>query len=257
MISEPLTAEEVDKIWRHYKETDNVDSRNKLVEHYLPSVRYTSERLKAKLPSYIDINDLYNIGVLGLIDAVDKFDIERGVKFETYCGLRIRGEIIDSIRRMDWVPRNLRSKTTGVERAHSELEKELGRPPGNHELAEKLGLSEEELEDVLREVNVRQMLSLDGKWTIDKDGEMTRLEIAESMDKTDPSIALNRQELRESIISGLNEQEQMILIMYYYDELTMKEIGEVLSVTESRICQVHSQLITRLRSKLGPWHGEA
>lgn len=251
-----LDEKKLEETWIAYKRDGSDHTRNMLVEHYLPVVRFTSERLKAKLPSYVDVNDLYNIGVIGLMDALTKFDLDRGIKFETYSSLRIRGEIIDSIRRMDWVPRNLRNKSSNLEKAYQVLEHELGRMPANHELAEHLGMSDEELDELQREVNIKQLLSLDGKWTIDKDGEMNRIEIAENMDKTDPGIDLNRSELREQIIKDLSEQEQMILIMYYYDELTMKEIGEVLGVTESRICQVHSQLISRLRHKLKPWSDE-
>ena len=248
---------EVIAMWREYKRTQSLDLRNHLLEKYLPLVRYIAERLLAKLPKNINVEDLQSAGVLGLMDAVRGFDPERGVKFETYCTTRIRGAILDELRSLDWVPRIVRSKANKIERARKALETQLGREPSDIEMATHLELSLSEFEAMAREASAVTMTSLTTE-TKDADGSkvMQKIDLLADKKGVDPEVELKKKEVAEFITRGLSRKERLIIILYYYEELTMREIGEALDLSESRVCHLHSRIIFRLNGQLRKFQGE-
>jgi RNA polymerase sigma factor for flagellar operon FliA len=242
------TDEETLKLWDLYKKHPSDELRNDLMERYLPLVRYIAERISIKLPKNVDVDDLSSAGIFGLMDAINGFDPARGVKFETYCTTRIRGAILDELRSLDWVPRLVRSKANQLEKAIREMEADLGRPPEDHELAEKLGLTLEEFADLEREASAASMVSMNKSWGSDDgdDSDLPRTDIIHDKKMPDPSEKLQSDEIKKIITQGLSETEKMIVTLYYFEELTMKEIGVILSLSESRVCQIHSKIIVRL-----------
>lgn len=244
-------------MWREYKRTEDQDLRNHLIEKYLPLVRYIAERLLNKLPQSINVDDLQSAGVLGLMDAVRGFDPERGVKFETYCTTRIRGSILDELRSLDWVPRIVRSKANKIERAWKILEVQYGRSPSDSEMAVQLELSLPEYEAMANEASAVSMVSLTTE-TKDDDGSksMRKLDLLEDKKGVNPEVELKKKEVTEFITRGLNRKERLIILLYYYEELTMREIGEALDLSESRVCQLHSRIICRLKSQLRKFQTE-
>ncbi len=247
-----VSSEEIAQIWKQYKkDQSNKELRNKLIEYYLPLVRYNAERVWAKLPEGVDLNDLISAGVFGLIDAIEAFDLERGVKFETYCVPRIRGAMLDELRTMDWVPRLVRSKASKLEAARKQVEAKLGRPPTDSELAEALNLSLEEFEKLKNEANAVNLISLNKKWyETDSYKDVREIDILEDAKGEDPTRSLQKRDLMKLVTKGLNRNERLILILYYYEELTMKEIGQTLGLSESRVSQMHSSIVNRLRQQL-------
>jgi len=236
--------------WKHFKKTGDQETRNELVEAYLPLVRHAAERLKGKLPMCVDIREMISAGTIGLIDAVDKFDVNRGILFETYCSVRIRGAILDDLRKSDWVPRAIREKAHHLDRARLELAFELGREPADEEIAERMGLSPQEFEDLLKDVDVRSQLSIEGAGADGSgDRETQRIELIEDRSLEQPIDAVSMKELREIATRGLSDKEQRIMSMYYFDNMTMKEIGAILGISESRVCQVHGQIVKLLRQR--------
>jgi len=236
--------------WFHLRETDDEETRHELIEAYLPLVRHAAERLKGKLPMCVDIREMISAGTVGLIDAVDKFDPGRGILFETYCSVRIRGAILDDLRRGDWVPRAIREKAHHLQRAKLELAFEFGREPKDEEIAERMGLSANEYEELLKDVDVRSQLSIEGASADgSSDRETQRIELIEDRSQGQPIEAVSLKELREIATRGLSDKERRIVSMYYFDEMTMKEIGAVLGISESRVCQVHGQVIKLLRQR--------
>ena len=248
---------EVMAMWREYKRTQDENLRNDLLVKYLPLVRYIAERLLAKLPKSIPLDDLQSAGVLGLMDAVRGFDPERGVKFETYCTTRIRGAILDELRALDWVPRIVRSKANKIERAFKTLETQFGRHPSDMEMAAHFELSLPEYEAMAREASATTMVSLTTE-TKDDDGSksMRKLDLLEDKKGVDPEVELKKKEVTEFITRGLSRKERLIILLYYYEELTMREIGEALDLSESRVCQLHSRIILRLKSQLQKFQAE-
>lgn len=240
--------EETLQLWGVFKKNPTEELRNNLMERYLPLVRYIAERISIKLPKNVDVDDLSSAGIFGLMDAINGYDPERGVKFETYCTTRIRGAILDELRSLDWVPRLVRSKANQLERTLQQLEAELGRPPEDHEVAERLGLTLDEYADLEREASAASMVSLNKSWGNDSDGDddMPRMDIVQDKKVSDPSERLQRDEIKRLITQSLNDTEKLIIILYYYEELTMKEIGVILDLSESRVCQIHSKIIVRL-----------
>ena len=238
---------EVLAMWRKYKRTQSLDLRNHLLEKYLPLVRYIAERLLAKLPKSIPLDDLQSAGVLGLMDAVRGFDPERGIKFETYCTTRIRGAILDELRSLDWVPRIVRSKANQLERARNTL----------IEMATHLDMGLAECEAMAREASAGTMTSLTTQ-TKDDDGSksMRKLDLLEDKKGVNPELELKKKEVTEFITRGLSRKERLIILLYYYEELTMREIGEALDLSESRVCQLHSRIILRLKSQLQKFQAE-
>ncbi|TWU06764.1 RNA polymerase sigma factor FliA [Symmachiella macrocystis] len=245
---DPLVLE----TWQEYKKDQtNLQLRNKLMERYLPLVRYNAERVWAKLPEGVDLNDLISAGVFGLMDAIDAFDLERGVKFETYCVPRIRGAMLDELRTMDWVPRLVRSKASKLENARKKAEAEVGRPPTDSEIAAKMELSPEEFNKHKSEANAVNLVSLNKKWyETDSYKDVREIDVLEDGKGEDPTESIQRRDLMKLVTKGLNRNERLIIILYYYEELTMKEIGNTLGLSESRVSQMHSSIVNRLKDQL-------
>lgn len=246
-----LDAETVEQLWRDHRKEPSTETRNRLMEHYLPLVKYNAERIWARLPEGVDLDDLISAGVFGLMDAIEAFDIDRGVKFETYCVPRIRGAMLDELRGMDWVPRLVRSRASKVEAARKQLEVALGRPPHDQEMAEKLGIPMEEYEKLAADANAVGLVSLNKKW-YETDGykDVREIDILEDKKGEDPTVRMQKKDLMRLVTKGLNRNERLIIILYYYEEMTMKEIGLTLDLSESRVSQMHSSIIARLRSYL-------
>ena len=242
---------DVQQLWRDYRAHPNVELRNQLVENYLSLVKYNAERIWARLPEGVDLNDLISAGVFGLMDAIDAFDLERGVKFETYCVPRIRGAMLDELRTMDWVPRLVRSKHTKLEESRKSLEAELGRPPRVDEMAEKLGVSLQEYEKMSGDATAVGLVSLNKKWyETDSYKDVREIDILEDKKSEDPTHDLQNRDLMRLVTRGLNRNERLIIILYYYEDMTMKEIGSTLGLSESRVSQMHSSIVTRLQQQL-------
>ncbi len=243
---------EVLATWQEYKKDQtNLRLRNKLMEKYLPLVRYNAERVWAKLPEGVDLNDLISAGVFGLMDAIDAFDLSRGVKFETYCVPRIRGAMLDELRTMDWVPRLVRSKASKLENARKQAEAEVGRPPTDGEIAAKMELSAEEFDKLKNEANAVNLISLNKKWyETDSYKDVREIDVLEDGKGEDPTESIQRRDLMKLVTKGLNRNERLIIILYYYEELTMKEIGNTLGLSESRVSQMHSSIVNRLKGQL-------
>jgi RNA polymerase sigma factor for flagellar operon FliA len=242
---------DVTELWREFKEHPTTPLRNQLVERYLPLVKYNAERIWQRLPEGVDLDDLISAGVFGLMDAIDAFDLGRGVKFETYCVPRIRGAMLDELRTMDWVPRLVRSKHSKLEEARKSLEAQHGRPPTDTELAERLGIPMEEYEKMASDANAVGLISLNKKWyETDSYKDVREIDILEDKRGEDPTRRLQRKDLMRMVTKGLNRNERLIIILYYYEELTMKEIGATLDLSESRVSQMHSSIIQRLQGQL-------
>ncbi len=226
--------------------------RNRLVERYMPLVRYNGERIWQRLPDGVELDDLISAGIFGLMDAIDAFDLERGVKFETYCVPRIRGAMLDELRTMDWVPRLVRSKASKLNEARKQLETKFGRPPTTAELAGQLEISVAECEKMQSEANAVGLVSLNKKWyETDSYKDVHEIDVLEDQRGEDPTIRIQKNDLMRLVTKGLNRNERLIIILYYYEELTMKEIGATLDLSESRVSQMHSSIVSRLQSQLG------
>lgn len=245
--------EEIQRIWQEYKaDPSRQDLRNRLVERYLPLVKYNGERIWARLPEGVELDDLVSAGVFGLMDAIDAFDMTRGVKFETYCVPRIRGAMLDELRTMDWVPRLVRSKASKLGEATKTLETKLGRHPSVVELAEHMSMSVPELEKMMTEASAVNLISLNKKWyETDSYKDVREIDILEDKKGEDPTRRIQKSDLMRLVTKGLNRNERLIIILYYYEELTMKEIGATLDLSESRVSQMHSSIVQRLQLQLG------
>jgi RNA polymerase sigma factor FliA len=245
-------TEDIAELWKTYKkDQSNQELRNILIERFLPLVRYNAERVWAKLPEGVDLNDLISAGVFGLMDAIDAFDLGRGVKFETYCVPRIRGAMLDELRTMDWVPRLVRSKASKLESARKEAEAEFGRPPSDTEMAARLHLPLPEYEKLKCEASAVNLVSLNKKWyETDSYKDVREVDILEDSKGEDPTRGIQKRDLMKLVTKGLNRNERLIIILYYYEELTMKEIGNTLGLSESRVSQMHSSIVARLKDQL-------
>jgi RNA polymerase sigma factor for flagellar operon FliA len=221
------------------------------MENYLPLVRYNAERISAKLPDEVELDDLMSAGIFGLMDAIEAFDLSRGVKFETYCAPRIRGAILDELRTMDWVPRLVRSRAHKLEAATKTLEMELGRLPTREELAVKMELSREEFDKLARDANAVSLVSLSRKYyETDSNKDVREIDILQDKRGRDPVAEIQKKDLKDLMTRGLSRAERLILILYYYEEMTMKEIGATLDLSESRVSQMHSSILGRLKAQL-------
>jgi RNA polymerase sigma factor for flagellar operon FliA len=245
-------TEDIAELWKSYKkDQSDQELRNILIERFLPLVRYNAERVWAKLPEGVDLNDLISAGVFGLMDAIDAFDLGRGVKFETYCVPRIRGAMLDELRTMDWVPRLVRSKASKLESARKEAEAEFGRPPSDTEMALRLRLPLPEYEKLKCEASAVNLVSLNKKWyETDSYKDVREVDILEDSKGEDPTRGIQKRDLMKLVTKGLNRNERLIIILYYYEELTMKEIGNTLGLSESRVSQMHSSIVARLKDQL-------
>ncbi len=245
---------DLEAVWLEYKERGGQHLRNILIEQYLPLVRYIAERILIKLPQNVEVEDLYSAGIFGLMDAIDGYDLERGVKFETYCTTRIRGAILDSLRALDWVPRIVRNKAHRIDATWRELEVELGRTPTDLEMAERLELSLDEYEAMIREASAVTMVSLTEQSADDSDSKSLRkIDILEDKRGVLPEDEVLKKEITEFITKYLSRKERLIVVLYYFEDLTMREIGAALDLSESRVCQLHSRIVVRLRNQLSKY----
>jgi len=244
---------DMDPIWAEYKQDQtNQPLRNRLIEEYLPLVKYNGERIWSRLPEGVELDDLISAGIFGLMDAIDAFDLTRGVKFETYCVPRIRGAMLDELRTMDWVPRLVRSKASKLGEATKTLEARMGRRPTEVELAQHMELSVKELEKMIMDANAVNLISLNKKWyETDSYKDVREIDILEDKKGEDPTRRVHKNDLMRLVTKGLNRNERLIIILYYYEELTMKEIGATLDLSESRVSQMHSSIVQRLQTQLG------
>ncbi len=241
-------------VWCRWREGQDQAARQELVQKYAKIVKYVAGRMAIGLPHYVEFSDLMSAGLLGLIQAIDNFDHLRGIKFETYAIPRIRGAILDELRSQDWFPRSLRRKAKQLEEAFATLEARLGRPATNQEVANALQIDVAELDGILGEVAVATIMSLDAdNSSEDSEQSNTLGDHLADPHAEDVECTLAAQEMRELIATRLAElpdKEQLVLVLYYYEELTLKEIGEILDVTESRVCQIHTKAIMRLKGKI-------
>jgi RNA polymerase sigma factor FliA len=232
----------------------SVENQDAVINKYAPMIKYVAHRIAMRLPPHIEVDDLISVGCLGLIDAIDKYDSSRGAKFKTYAEFRVRGAILDELRSMDWVPRSVRQKATAMDGVVQKLQNRLGRPPEDDEIAEEMGVGLDELFSTLNETKSMPILSLEDLGIAKESGEQqSLLDCLAGKGDTDPHTHLRLVELKEIIskaIDTLPEKERLMISLYYYEELTMKEIGAVLDITESRVSQIHSKAVLRLRNKL-------
>jgi RNA polymerase sigma factor for flagellar operon FliA len=241
----------VQKDWVLFKKDNNPQTRQRLLEEYLPLVKSVAGRMALGFPKSVELSDLVNTGVIGLAEALSNFDPSRGVKFETYAVPRIRGAILDELRSLDWVPRSTRAKSREIDRAISQLENKLGRSPSDRELAKFLKVSSSELFSALDDVSSTSMLSLDELIYKEEDNrQVPRVETMENLSGENVLGDLEKEELKTYLvqaISYLSEQERLVVALYYYEELTLKEIGEVMQISESRVSQIHTKAVLKLR----------
>ena len=244
----------VAELWGQYQADPSTDARERLILHYSPLVKFVAGRVAAGLPQSIEQSDLVSYGIFGLIDAIDKFDPERGFKFETYAISRIKGAIIDELRSIDWVPRSIRSKARAIERAYSKLENELKRSPDDAEMAAEMGITESELSHTLSQISFVGVVALDEVVNTGEKGSGTTTVGDTVADKVnDPVAAFEVEEMKHLLADAINrmpDRERLVLTLYYYEALTLAEIGTVLGVTESRVCQIHTKAILQLRGRL-------
>lgn len=225
--------------------------RNVIMEHYLHLVRYNAERIHIKLPDEVELDDLMSAGIFGLMDAIEGFDLERGVKFETFSAPRIRGAILDELRSMDWVPRLVRSRAHKIDGATKQLELELGRSPTDDELAKRLGVNKGEFEKMAKDASAVGLVSLSRKWfETDSNKDVREIDVLEDKRGADPVREIQRKDLKELMTKGLSRAERLIIVLYYFEEMTMKEIGATLDLSESRVSQMHSSILARLRAQM-------
>jgi len=246
--------DELAALWADFKETASPQARERLILHYAPLVKYVASRVATGLPATVEQADLVSYGMFGLIDALEKFEPARGNKFETYAIPRIKGAIIDELRAMDWVPRSVRFKARGIEKAYSDLESMLKRAPSEKEVAARLGVTLRELHDVVTQISFVSVLALDELLSVGSDrGEQVSLLDTLADRGSDVSMGLEGQETRgllAAAINSLSEREKIVVTLYYFEGLTLAEIGEILGVTESRVCQIHTKAVNQLRLQL-------
>ncbi|MDI9484253.1 MAG: FliA/WhiG family RNA polymerase sigma factor [Bacillota bacterium] len=251
-----LTQDEqqrLDQLWTAYKKNNDQDARNQLLDAYIPLVKYVAGRMAMNLPSSVETGDLESFGFFGLLDALDKFDETRQIKFETYAATRIRGAILDGLRSMDWVPRSVRSKIRMLEKQVYELTNELGRSPSDSEVAAALDLTPERYYELLTEVKGVNLFSLDETIATDKEGDSLKIvDLVIDSDGLPEHKIVETESVEEltAAVESLSEREQLVLALYYHEGLTLKEIGHVLEVSESRVSQIHTKAVMTLRRKL-------
>ncbi len=244
-------SQNIEQVWQEFFTSRSDEARNILMEHYLPLVKYTADRICAKLPDKVELDDLVSAGIFGLKDAIEAFDPERGVKFETYCTPRIRGSILDELRNMDWVPRLVRARSHRLEKATQTLEAQLGRLPNERELAEEMEMPMDEFHRLQRDANAIGLVSLNNKFN-ENEGEkdIREIDIIEDQRSQNPVVEAQKRDLKNLLTKGLTRAEKLIIILYYYEEMTMKEIGATLDLSESRVSQMHSSIIARLKAQM-------
>jgi RNA polymerase sigma factor for flagellar operon FliA len=247
--------EAIASLWREFKDTGDTSLRERLILHYSPLVKYVAGRVGVGLPPNIEQADLVSYGIFGLIDAIEKFDLARAIKFETYAISRIRGAIIDELRSIDWIPRSVRYKAREVEKAYASLEAKLRRTPTEQEVAAELDISTTELRAIFSQVSFVNVLALDELLNSggEKGDKLSLVDTLEDSKAEDPVQAFEAEEMKYLLAGAINtlpEREKIVVTLYYYEGLTLAEIGQVLGVTESRICQMHTKAVLQLRGKL-------
>ena len=248
------------QLWHDYKETGEQSLRERLILHYSPLVKYVAGRVGVGLPPNIEHADLVSYGIFGLIDAIEKFDLERAIKFETYAIARIKGAIIDELRSIDWIPRSVRYKAREVEKAYAALEGRLHRSPTEPEVAEEMGITLEELHAIFSQVSFVNVVALDELISIggERGDKLSLVDTLQDTKVEDPVQAFESEETKYLLARAINtlpEREKIVVTLYYYEGLTLAEIGQVLGVTESRICQMHTKAVLQLRSRLADQRG--
>lgn len=247
-----MDAEE-ERLWRSYRDLPSASKREKLILRYAPLVKYVAGRMAVGMPSNVDRGDLTSYGMFGLMDAIEKFDVETGYRFQTYAVQRIRGAIVDELRSMDWVPRSVRRKARDIERAIAELQTELGRPPDDAELAEALDITVETLANHLAQISMTSVGALDAALTGTDGGTIRVVDTVADEDALQPDQHIDEIAMRELLVDAMDritEREQQVLALYYFEGLTLSQIGEIIGVTESRVSQIHSKAILTLRSHI-------
>ncbi|MCL2066900.1 MAG: RNA polymerase sigma factor WhiG [Treponema sp.] len=246
-----MTEEE---LWQQYRKTRDAGIREAFIKQYAPLVKYVAGKVAIGMPNNVEFDDLVGFGVFGLIDAIDKYDPDKNVKFKTYAVTRIRGAIFDELRLIDWVPRSVRQKTREIEAVISALEAQLGRTATDQEIAGALGMDETEYMKVIQKISGTSIISLNDLWySGDENDKVSIGDSIESPSSYNPDVMVVNEEIRRVIVEAINElpeKEKKILVLYYYEDLTLKDIGKVLDVTESRVSQLHTKAILHLRSKL-------
>lgn len=250
---EPATG--VPELWQEYKTASTQEARNRLVLQYSPLVKYVAGRVGSGLPHCVEQADLVSYGMFGLIDAIDKFEPDRGYKFETYAITRIRGAIIDELRSIDWVPRSVRAKARAVENAYAKLENDLLRTPSDAEVAEAMGTTEEDLQALYAKISFLGIVALEETLSVGPD-RADSVTVADTIPDSGvgPVAAFEQGETRRTLVAAINrlpEREKVVLALYYYENLTLRQIGQILGITESRVCQIHTKAVLQVRSKLG------
>jgi RNA polymerase sigma factor for flagellar operon FliA len=250
-----VKAIELQDLWRRYKASGDERARERLVVAYSPLVKYVAGRMSSGLPAHVEEADLISYGLGGLISAIERFDLTREIKFETYAITRIRGAIIDELRTLDWVPRSVRARAREIERANMKLEARFQRAPSDEEMASELTITVDEFHEALVQISNSTIVALDELWNVsDSTGDqVSLLDTLPDREAPDPQAVVDQSELRDRIadaIAALPEREKLVVALYYYENLTLREIGEVLGVTESRVSQLHTKAVLRLRSKL-------
>lgn len=251
---EPLEEHVEDDLWRTYRKTGDPAIRERLVKQYSPLVKYVAGKVAVGMPANVEFDDLVGYGVFGLFDAIEKFDPDKHVKFKTYAVTRIRGAIFDELRSIDWVPRSVRQKTREIEDAVRKIEAASGKSASDEEIAKHLGITPKELEKNMLKISSTSILSLNDVWySGDENDKISIGDSIESPQSLNPDIIVEKDEVRRVIVQAIQdlpEKEKKVLVLYYYEDLTLKEIGKVLEVTESRVSQLHTRAILRLRAKL-------
>ena len=248
-------ADSVSEAWAEYKQKSTPAARDALILNYSPLVKYVAGRVAVGLPANIEQADLISYGIFGLIDAIDKYDQSRGIKFETYAISRIRGAIIDELRAIDWVPRSVRFKAREVEKAYQSLENKLKRPPSDAEIAEEMSITLDELNHIYTQLSTVSLVALDELMSVDG-GQGDKLALVETIEDTrtaSPMDAFESEEMKSILAEAINrlpEREKIVVTLYYFEGLTLAQIGEVLGVTESRICQMHTKAVLALKGKI-------
>ena len=256
-------VDDTSALWQEYRRSQDRAVRDRLILTYAPLVKFVAGRLGSGLPAHVEEGDLVSYGLLGLIGAIERYDPDREIKFETYAIARIKGAIIDELRALDWVPRSVRARARDIERAIAELEKKLHRAPTDEEIAGKLGMTEEELGSSLTEISRSSIAALDELWTVSGSGggdQVALIDTIEDESAPDPQGTLSVTEQKEALadaIARLPEREKLVVTLYYYEELTLREIGEVLGVTESRVSQLHTKAILRLKAHIASFGAAA
>jgi RNA polymerase sigma factor for flagellar operon FliA len=254
MTENVLTNKTEEELWKRYRKTKDPAIRDHLIKKYAPLVKYVAGKVAVGMPHNVEFDDLVGYGVFGLFDAIDKFDPEKHVKFKTYAVTRIRGSIFDELRSIDWVPRSVRQKTREIEETIVSVEAQLGRAASDQEIASAMHVSVEEFQDLMLKVSGTSIMSINDVWHGgDESDKISIVESIESPSSLNPDVIVEKDEIKKVIVQAIQdlpEKEKKVLVLYYYEDLTLKEIGEVLEVTESRVSQLHTKAIMRLRTKL-------